>query len=104
LLETLAWGGKGGKIGSLSITLFGAFQAELDGRPVRGFHSSKVQALLIYLSVEPAIPHRREHLMTLLWPGMPERSARSNLRNTLYQLRQSIPDHEDQGTSPHPSC
>ncbi|MDX1616298.1 MAG: protein kinase [Candidatus Promineifilaceae bacterium] len=76
---------------TLSLTLLGPFQAHLGSRPLPGFRTSKVQALLIYLAVEPE-PHSRESLMTLLWPGMPERSARHNLRQILYYLRGAIPD------------
>ncbi len=79
-------------MGTLSLALLGRFQAVLDGEVLAGFRTNKVQALLIYLAVERANPHRRESLMTLLWPGMPERSARHNLRQVLYHLRREIPD------------
>ncbi len=75
----------------LSLSLLGAFQASLNDETVTGFRTNKVQALLVYLAVEPE-PQRRESLMTLLWPGMPERSARHNLRQILYHLRQAIPE------------
>ncbi|MCP4362488.1 MAG: protein kinase, partial [Chloroflexi bacterium] len=76
---------------TLSLTLFGQFQATIDGRIRSGFRTRKVQALLIYLVVEPE-PQRRESLMELLWPGMLERSARQNLRQIIYNLRQEFPD------------
>ena len=76
---------------SLSLTLFEQFDAALGDKIITGFRTRKVQALLIYLVTEPA-PQRRESLMTLLWPGMPERSARQNLRQVIYNLRQSIPE------------
>lgn len=76
----------------LSLLLFGQFQAVLDGQPLSGFRTQKVQALLIYLAADPHTAHRRELLMTLLWPGMPETSARANLRQILFHLRQAIPD------------
>jgi len=75
----------------LSLTLFNQFSATLGDDAITGFRTRKVQALLIYLIMDPA-PHRRESLMTLLWPGMPERSARQNLRQVLYNLRQAIPE------------
>jgi WD40 repeat protein/serine/threonine protein kinase/DNA-binding SARP family transcriptional activator len=77
---------------ALTLSLFGRFQATLDDDPLPGFRTAKVQALLIYLAAEPATPHRRESLMTLLWPGMPERSARQNLRQIIYNLRSAVPD------------
>ena len=76
---------------SLSLSLLGTFQASFDGKHVESFRTNKVQALLIYLAIERTDSHRREHLMTLLWPGMPEKSGRHNLRQVLYQLSQEFP-------------
>jgi DNA-binding SARP family transcriptional activator/predicted ATPase len=76
---------------ALKLSLLGPFTAELDDQPLINFRTTKVQALLIYLAVENDRAHRREHLFTLLWPGMPEKSARHNLRQVLYTLRQIIP-------------
>ncbi len=76
----------------LSIFLFGRFRVFLNKEEVTSFRMHKVRALLIYLAAAPAQAHRRETLMTLLWPGMPEQSARSNLRQVQFHLRQAIPD------------
>ena len=76
----------------LSIRLLGPFQVELAGNPVSVFKSDKVRALLAYLAMHPDRPHRREALAGLLWPEFPERSARTNLRNALANLRQVIDD------------
>jgi WD40 repeat protein/DNA-binding SARP family transcriptional activator len=74
--------------------LFGSFQASLNDNLISKFRSNRVQALLIYLAVENAgIPHQRDRLLDLLWPGMPQKSAQNNLRQTIYQLRQAIPDN-----------
>jgi DNA-binding SARP family transcriptional activator/tRNA A-37 threonylcarbamoyl transferase component Bud32 len=67
------------------------FRASLGQSLLTDFRTRKVQALLIYLVTEPR-PQRRDLLMSLLWPGMPERSARSNLRQVLYYLRQVLPE------------
>jgi serine/threonine protein kinase/two-component SAPR family response regulator len=75
----------------LSLSCFGIFEAQLGGEPLAGFRTNKVQALLVYLATEPR-PHRRESLMMLFWPGMPDRSARHNLRQILYHLNQAIPE------------
>ena len=84
---------------ALELQLLGPFAAAVDGRPLDDFRSSKTQALLAYLVTEAgfatdgqARPHGREQLMTLLWPRTPQKSAQVNLRQTLYQLRQAIPD------------
>jgi DNA-binding SARP family transcriptional activator len=63
---------------NLSLSLFGSFQAELNGRPLRKFRTSKVQALLIYLTVERGVPASRDALRGLLWPDLPRQSAQLN--------------------------
>ncbi len=63
---------------------------------VRG---SKVRALLVLLAVEPAVSQRRDALMAILWPELSQETAQSNLRQTLYRLRQAVPyaaAHADQ--------
>ncbi|HLF90667.1 MAG TPA: hypothetical protein VI451_17100, partial [Anaerolineales bacterium] len=83
----------------LELSFFGRSRAVLRGEPIAGFRTQKVQALLAYLAVDPSGAHRRETLMTLLWPGMPDQSARANLRQILFLLRQAIPDFEENGTA-----
>jgi predicted ATPase/DNA-binding SARP family transcriptional activator len=82
----------------LSILLLGPFQVTLDGQPVTAFESDKVRALLAYLAVEADRPHRREKLAGLLWPDWPERSARTNLRGALSNLRATIGDRLPAGS------
>jgi WD40 repeat protein/DNA-binding SARP family transcriptional activator len=79
---------------TLSISLLGTLQITLGPQPVTAFKSDKVRALLAYLAVEADRPHRREALAALLWPEMLERSARSNLRDALANLRHAIGDRE----------
>jgi DNA-binding SARP family transcriptional activator len=75
----------------LSLLLFGPFSAEVNGQALSGFRTRLVPALLIYLACQPE-RHRREHLMALLWPGLPQTSAQQNLRQNLYLLRQRVPE------------
>ncbi|MCA9918418.1 MAG: protein kinase, partial [Anaerolineales bacterium] len=84
---------------ALSLKLLGEFQARLDNRPITSFRTKATQALLIYLATDPEQAHSRDLLMSLLWPGMPDKSARANLRQTLYQLRQEIPEVKAVSTS-----
>jgi predicted ATPase/DNA-binding SARP family transcriptional activator len=59
---------------------------------VAGFESNNVRALLAYVAIESERPHNREKLAGLLWPNQPGVVARSNLRQTLANLRQAIGD------------
>ena len=79
---------------TLSVKLLGPFQVLEGDQPVTKFESDRVRALLAYLTVEADRPHRREHLAALLWPDWPERSARTNLRRALSNLRQVLGDHD----------
>jgi len=78
----------------LSISLLRSFDVTLDGKPVPEFESDKVRALLAYLAVENDHPHRRETLAGLLWPDRPERNARQNLSQALYNLREVLGERE----------
>ena len=77
---------------TLSLSFLGPFLATLNNQPLTRFRSKTAQALLIYLACQPEHVHRREHLMALLWPDLPQKSAQANLRQNLYRLRQAIPD------------
>jgi DNA-binding SARP family transcriptional activator/predicted ATPase len=76
----------------LSLSLLGSFQVTLAEETVTSFEADKVRALLAYLAVEADRPHRRDSLVGLLWPDWPDRTARTNLRNALANLRKAIGD------------
>jgi ABC-type transport system substrate-binding protein/DNA-binding SARP family transcriptional activator len=78
----------------LFLFLLGGFEARLDEIPLSSFRTDKSRALLAYLAVEQAYPHRRQALAGLLWPGYLESSARANLRNALTNLRQVLADDQ----------
>lgn len=48
--------------------------------------------MLAYLAIESGHAHRREKLAGLFWPERPERSARHDLRQALFDLRGAIGD------------
>lgn len=73
----------------LQIRLFGGLQIFLKGQPLTRFISNKVPALLAYLVVTGR-SHTRDTLATLLWGNLPEADAKNNLRQSLFNLRQSI--------------
>lgn len=76
----------------LKLFFLGPFQATLDGRPLLGFESNKVRALLAYLAVESARPHARESVAALLWPDHHNHAALNSLRSALANLRGVIDD------------
>ena len=83
----------------LEVLLFGTFQAQLDGVSLTTFRSVNTQGLFAYLIFQAERPFSRDLLATLFWPDVPDSTAKKNLRQTLYQLRQLLNDSDDQ---PHP--
>lgn len=79
---------------ALTISLLGPFQATVDNSALSESRAKKIEALLIYLVLESRVAHRREMLVGLLFPDMPEDAARTNLRQTLTRLRRAIKDSE----------
>lgn len=69
------------------ISLFGAFEFSVNGAVVTGFRSNKTRALLAYLLLTRPQPVLRTTLIDLLWPAYTDKSAQSNLRQTLLNLR-----------------
>lgn len=79
-------------LAGLSLSLLGTFYVAMGERPLSGFESNKVRALLAYLAVESERPHTRDELAGLLWPDSPDETARRNLRQALNNLRQTLRD------------
>lgn len=80
----------------LSLALLGGLQINLDDKPVQGFESNKVRALLIYLAVESQHAHARSTIAALLWPEFPDPIALRNLRFSLSNLRKILGDQQAQ--------
>jgi WD40 repeat protein/serine/threonine protein kinase len=76
-------------VNELCITLLGSPVITLGGEPVKGFISSKSQALVYYLAATGQI-HSRDVLAGLLWSEVPDSTAKRNLRDVLSNLRQLI--------------
>lgn len=72
-----------------TLHFLGRFQITIGGKPITDFHSDKARALLAYIALDPR-EHTRQMLATLLWPEIGDQYARTNLRNTLYRLRQTL--------------
>ena len=76
----------------LTLAFLNTFQVTLDSQPITRFRSSNNQGMLVYLVMQADRPVPREVLATLFWPGVPESSARNNLRQSVYQLRKLLGD------------
>ena len=75
---------------TIHLAFLGTPQLQRDGQPL-DFHIAKVQALLAYLAATRRA-QSRDHLLGLLWTESHADAARKNLRNRLWQLRQSLGD------------
>jgi DNA-binding SARP family transcriptional activator len=79
-------------VSHLAIRLLGSFQVAVAGQGSGAFRSDKLGALLAYLVVEAAQPHRRAALVELLWPNMATPAGLTDLRQALYRLRRHLGD------------
>jgi predicted ATPase/DNA-binding SARP family transcriptional activator len=77
---------------TLEMQLLGEFRLVSADAPVNPIHSPRVQALLAYLVLHRATPQPRQRLAFLLWPETTDAQARTNLRQLLHALRQTLPD------------
>ena len=73
------------------VKLFDNYSATLNGEII-SFPYNKVQALFYYLVVNKIT--NRDELSTLLWPDMEENSAKKNLRNAIYKLKECFGKEE----------
>jgi predicted ATPase/DNA-binding SARP family transcriptional activator len=76
----------------LHIHLLGEFRLTCDEEPVSTFNAPRLQALLAYLLLHRDAPQLRHHLAFLLWPDTTEAQARTNLRQLLHGLKQTLPE------------
>ena len=76
----------------LEIQLLGNFHLVYDGKPVTGLDSPRLQSFLAYLLIHRESPLPRQQLSFLFWPDSSESQSRTNLRNLLYRLRESLPE------------
>ncbi|MEM9291363.1 MAG: BTAD domain-containing putative transcriptional regulator [Acidobacteriota bacterium] len=74
----------------LEIRLLGGFEARRDEQSVPGFESQKVRALLAYLLCHRGRDCPRDHLAELLWSDLSADAGRRNLRQALYNLRNTL--------------
>lgn len=77
---------------SLTLILFGGFEARLSAREAFVLPRRKAKALLAYLALRPGLVCPREALMALLWGDVPAEQARHSLRQALVELRRALPN------------
>ncbi len=77
---------------TLHIHLLGDFRLTSADAPVSPINSPRLQALLAYLVLHRDAPQPRQHLAFLLWPDTSEGQARTNLRQLVHSLKQTLPD------------
>jgi predicted ATPase/DNA-binding SARP family transcriptional activator len=78
----------------LTLSFLGAWKVLSPDGAAPHFKYDKVRGLLTYLAVESNRPHRREALMELFWPELPETAARNNLRQALASLKEALGDRQ----------
>ncbi len=78
------------RAGQLKLSLLGIPEVRLGSRQL-AFRTRKVQALLVYLALEPGF-HSRDKLIALLWPDADQSRGRGNLRMALARLRDDLED------------
>jgi predicted ATPase/DNA-binding SARP family transcriptional activator len=77
---------------SLVISLLGQFSLTYRGEPVRQFSGERLVSLLAYLLLHRHTAVSRQQLAFTLWPNSSDSQARTNLRNVLHTLRQTLPE------------
>ncbi|MEM9008918.1 MAG: AAA-like domain-containing protein [Cyanobacteria bacterium P01_F01_bin.86] len=76
----------------LQVRLFGKLSLNVDGTPLTGMTSERLQALLAFLLLHREAPQSRQQLAVNLWPEVGDAEAKANLRRRLHELKQQLPD------------
>jgi DNA-binding SARP family transcriptional activator len=77
---------------ALHVRLLGGFELRRATGEALVLRSRKAAALIAYLALQPEREQSREKLASLLWEDRPEAFARASLRQTLFTIRQLLPD------------
>ncbi len=76
---------------SPTIRLFGSFSFFMGETCLSAEMPLRIQELLAYLLIHRNRSQQRSQIAGLFWPDSSEEQARTNLRNTLYTVRRSLP-------------
>lgn len=79
---------------TLHLQLFGEFYLTYHDAPLTAFNTPKLQLLLAYLVLHREAPQSRQAIAYLFWPESNDSQARTNLRNLIHLLRNSLPEAE----------
>lgn len=79
------------QVQALQISVLGPFALFTDTGQIIPVRGNKVRALLVLLTMETNVVHRRDALMAMFWPELRQEAAQSNLRQTMYRLRKAVP-------------
>ena len=79
------------------VRVLGPFDVTVAGQRIARWGSLKGRGLLQYLISHSDRPVRRELLIELFWPSHSEESGRNNLNVSLYSLRQTLQQHDQDG-------
>jgi DNA-binding SARP family transcriptional activator/predicted ATPase/Tfp pilus assembly protein PilF len=74
----------------LTLQLQGPIQIKLNDQVLEDLGTTKTRGLLVYLALEGAKTHSRDHLAALFWPSQSEKHAKQSLRQALFQLKKVI--------------
>jgi DNA-binding SARP family transcriptional activator len=80
---------------SIKIQLLGGFHLFDRNQEIDSISQIRQQLLLAYLMLHCLTRQSRQSIAFTFWPDIPESSARSNLRQALYQLRRKLPEAEN---------
>ncbi len=78
----------------LHIHLLGEFRLTDGDALIGAINAPRLQSLLAYLVLHRDVPQPRQHLAFQLWPDTTEAQARTNLRQLLHGLKQTLPEAE----------
>lgn len=76
----------------LHIELFGRFKIHYHGKLVTTLDTPRLRQLLAYLLLYRNTQISRQYLAFKFWPQSTEKQALTNLRNLIYQLKNTLPD------------
>lgn len=77
----------------LQVDLLGGIAVKHRGEVLSKFHSSKSRLLIAYLADHADQIHSRAKIANLLWPELPDKTARANLRNEVSKLARLLEGH-----------